>query len=255
MNILKEIVDNKRKEVALLKKTKSISDFEKMEGFHRPAHSLRDAISASDFGIIAEIKRKSPSGGEIQMDLQPDELALYYQQNGAAAISVLTDFTYFGGNINDVAIVRKAVDLPILRKEFIIDEIQLYEAKAFGADAVLLIASILSDDEIFKLTDISHRINLEVLFEIHDPLEIEKLTPHIDVIAVNNRNLENQQTSLEHSFNLASYLPKNKPLISASGIHSPEQIDALQKIGYNGGLIGESILRNRHLQILQKPVQ
>lgn len=255
MNILEEIVANKRLEVARLKETSSIANFRKMEGFHRKVISLREAISVSDFGIIAEIKRKSPSGGDIKPDLEPEELALYYQQNGAAAISILTDFNYFGGSINDLSAVRKAVNLPLLRKEFIIDEIQLYEAKAFGADAVLLIASILTNEEIIALTDKAHEIGLEILFEVHDNHEVDKIISTVDLIAVNNRNLAHQQTSLKHSFDWAPLLPKNKPLISASGISSPEQINELKKVGYNGGLIGESILRNHHLEILQsKPI-
>ena len=248
--ILDEIVANKRLEVAQLKQEKSVHDFKNSPLFNRTSRSLKASISEVEFGIIAEIKRKSPSGGDIFPELSPVEQALYYQENGARAISVLTDHNYFGGSLFDLTQVSNNVELPVLRKEFIIDEIQLYEAKANGAGAVLLIAMILEKQEVIHLTDKAHELGLEVLFEVHHPEEKSRIYEKVDLIAVNNRNLALQHTDLEHSFQWIHQLPKNTPLISASGISAPEQIAQLHQTGYNGALIGESILRNKNLELL-----
>ena len=248
--ILDEIVANKRVEVAKLKSEKSVFDFQQSPLFHRITRSLSQSISSVEFGIIAEIKRKSPSGGDIFPELSPVDQAIYYQENGARAISVLTDFNYFGGTMKDLTLVSNNVEIPVLRKEFILDEIQLYEAKAGGADAVLLIAMILEKEEIVQLTDKAHEIGLEVLLEVHDPQDEVKLYKNADLIAVNNRNLAHQKTSLEHSFEWISKLPKDIPLISASGISQLDQVLSLNAIGYAGALIGESILRNKNLESL-----
>jgi len=248
--ILDEIVENKRLEVEQLKKERSINHFISSPLFNRIKRSLVQSITKSDFGIIAEIKRKSPSGGEILPELSPVEQALYYQEHSASAISVLTDFDYFGGTMKDLIQVSNNVEIPVLRKEFIIDEIQLYEAKAGGADAVLLIAMILTKEEIIELTNKAHELNLEVLLEVHDPEEETKIYDQVDLIAVNNRNLAKQETDLKHSFDWITQLPKHLPLISASGISTGEQISALRNIGYSGALVGESILRNRNLEKL-----
>lgn len=248
--ILDEIVANKKLEVAKLKTEKSKSDFMQSPLFKNPKRSLVESVRSVDFGIIAEIKRKSPSGGDISPELSPVEQAIYYEKSGAKAISVLTDQTYFGGSMNDLTAITNLVQLPILRKEFIIDEIQLYEAKAGGADAILLIAMILTKEEIIILTDKAHELGLEVLLEVHNNGEKTKIYEHVDLIAVNNRNLILQETSLEHSFNWATQLPENKQWISASGISSSEQINSLKDAGYSGALIGESILRNNNLEQL-----
>jgi len=248
--ILDEIVANKRLEVEKLKSEKSTFDFQQSPLFHRITRSLAESISAVEFGIIAEIKRKSPSGGDIFPELSPVEQALYYQENGARAVSVLTDFDYFGGTMKDLPLVSNNVEIPVLRKEFIINEIQLYEAKAGGADAVLLIAMILEKNEIIQLTDKAHEIGLEVLFEVHAPEDEAKIYNQVDLIAVNNRNLAFQKTSLEHSIEWISKLPTNIPLISASGISQLDQVLMLNELGYAGALIGESILRNKNLESL-----
>lgn len=254
--ILDEIVSNKRIEISELKKRKTISFFELSPLYNLPRRSLKKSIAEVSFGIIAEIKRKSPSGGDIFPELSPVDQANYYEENGARAISVLTDFNYFGGSMNDLVAVRCSIDIPVLRKEFIIDEIQLYEAKAGGADAVLLIAMILEKEEIIRLTDKAHELGLEVLFEVHEPSEIEKIYEKVDLIAVNNRNLALQITSLQHSYDLIPKLPVNTPIISASGISTSEEIYSLHEAGFSGALIGESILRNKNLEqltIIEKP--
>ena len=252
MNVLDEIIANKRNEVALLKQTHSIDSFRERENFTRETISLKQHILKSGFGIIAEIKRKSPSGGEIKTDVNITEQAAFYEQNGAAGISILTDYNYFGGSIDDIIEARKVVKLPLLRKEFIIDEIQLYEAKAIGADAILLIGAVLQPEEATHLTNVARNLGLEVLYEVHTAAEVGFIPAEVDLIAVNNRDLKAQQTSLQHSFDLVKILPKNVPLISASGIKTPEDIAAVRAAGYSGALIGESILREGHLAVLVK---
>jgi len=249
-NILDIIVANKRLEIERLKATESNTTFAQQDGFRRETLSLKGSILNSDFGIIAEIKRKSPSGGSINDTLDPIQVAANYQENGAVSISVLTDFDYFGGTIEDIKAIRATTHIPILRKEFIVDEIQLFEAKAAGADAVLLIAAVLDKQQAHHLTIVAKSIGLEVLFEVHAIEEIAKINDEVDLIAVNNRNLKIQETSLDHSFKLAPFLPNFAPLISASGISNKHQVEELKAAGFAGGLIGESILRENHLSDL-----
>ena len=255
MNVLEQIVANKRRELDVLQQQFSIDYFRESENFERESLSLKDFVTEKDFGIIAEIKRRSPSGGDIKTGLNVTDEAVFYQENGAAGISILTDADYFGGSINDVIAARNVVSLPLLRKEFIIDEIQLYEAKAAGADAVLLIAAILNKDEAAFLTLTAHTLGLEVLFEVHSQGELEIIPMHADLIAVNNRDLKAQQTTLQHSYDLIELLPKHIPAISASGIKTREDIIALKQAGFSGALIGESILRDGHLAELTKRIR
>lgn len=250
--ILDTIVENKRKEIALLKQNHSIATFADMPLFSKKSVSLKRSILSHEFGIIAEIKRKSPSGGDILPGLDPADIARSYEQDGASGISVLTDFDYFGGTITDIEHIRPQVSIPILRKEFIIDEIQLFETKAYGADAVLLIAAILEKQEAHHLTIVAQSLGLEVLFEIHAKEELEKINDEVDLVAVNNRDLRAQQTTLDHSFALAPYLPSYAPAITASGIRTTDEIAALHKAGFRGALIGESVLRDGHLASLTK---
>jgi len=255
MNVLDQIIANKRKEVALLKQSYSISSFRDSENFGRPTVSLKQRIIDAGFGIIAEIKRKSPSGGNIKLDVNITEQAKFYENNGASGISILTDSEYFGGSLEDIIEARGVVTIPLLRKEFIIDEIQLYEAKAAGADAVLLIGAVLGHEEATYLTNVARNLGLEVLYEVHTTAEVGFIPAEADLIAVNNRDLKAQQTTLQHSFDLVKILPKNIPLISASGIKTAEDIVALKAAGYSGALIGESILREGHLAELTKNIR
>src|SRR3989338_458572 len=245
--ILDRIIANKQQEVQLLRQNNSIDSFIQQPLFSKATRSLKQQLSDHEFGIIAEIKRKSPSGGIISPDLNPAELGREYEESGAIAISVLTDQAYFGGSIDDLLEVRSASKLPVLRKEFIIDELQLFESKAAGADAILLIAAVLEKQQAHHLTIVAKSLGLEVVFEIHTFHELEKLNDEVDIIAVNNRDLAAQQTSLEHSFVLAPYLPHFIPAITASGIKMVSELDALKAAGYKGALIGESILREQHL--------
>jgi len=252
MNVLDEIIANKREEVAKLKTRKVIEGFSKTMNYKRQTISLKQSIIDNGFGIIAEIKRKSPSGGDIKTDVNVTEQSKFYEDNGAAGISILTDDKYFGGNIIDIISGRKGTNLPILRKEFIIDEVQLYESKIFGADAVLLIGAVLNYPRALNLTKKAHELGLEVLYEVHKAEEVTYIPPDVDMIAVNNRDLKAQQTSLQHSFDLIKILPKHIPAISASGISTSQDIEALRAAGFKGALIGESILREGHLAELVK---
>jgi indole-3-glycerol phosphate synthase len=242
--ILDKIVANKHKEIQKLKQTISLSEYIQSPLFNRTAISLKECIQDS-FGILAEIKRKSPSAGALQSDLNIDSQVEIYENQGAIGISVLTDYNYFGGSIDDLKQIRSNTNLPLLRKEFIVDEYQLFESKAAGADSILLIASILEKEQAHQLTIVAKSLGLEVLFEIFSFEELTKINDEIDILLVNNRNLKTQKTSLENSFNLAAYLPEDTLKISASGISNFDQLNQLQKIGFHGALIGESLLTQK----------
>ena len=192
--ILDQIVRTKIKEVEQLKERYTFKNFEEMPGFGLPKRSLKKALEGSSFGVIAEIKRKSPSAGVIKNCIVYSEMAKEYETCGATAISCLTDRNYFGGSFEDLEQARMAVDLPVLRKDFIIDEYQLLETKAMGADVVLLISEILSREQIIQFSVMAQSLGLEVLLEFHGKDQLNKLTDLVDVIGVNNRNLQIQKT-------------------------------------------------------------
>lgn len=248
--LLKTITASKLDEIAELKHTHSLLDYSKSPLFSGEIRSLKHALTGNEFGIIAEIKRKSPGAGAIKPDLDVVQQAKLYHAAGAAAISVLTDFPFFGGSTADLLNVRNNCTLPVLRKEFILDELQLFEARANGADAVLLIASILEQQQAHHLTIIAKSLGMEVLFEIHSLRELDKLNDEVDLLLVNNRNLDTQTTDVNHCLQLAPYLPNSLPAVAASGIRSQEEIALIRSAGYIGALIGESILINNHLNEL-----
>lgn len=244
MTILDTILDTKRREVETLKKHFTIKDFEKMPFFTSETRSLKEAILANDFGIIAEIKRKSPSAGSLNESIIPSLLAQEYEKSGVVGISVLTDYEFFGGSIEDVIEVKRNVSLPVLRKEFIIDEIQLFEAKAIGADAILLIAEALTEEEALHFTILAQNLGLEVIMEFHEKSQLSKINDEVDIVGVNNRNLKLQKTDISNSIELFDFLPKNKVLLSESGIKTTEELIQIANCGYHGALIGESILKS-----------
>ena len=244
MTILDKIIQNKHKEVQLLKDNFKIRDFEKMPLFSSEVISMKKAIAANEFGIISEIKRKSPSAGVLNNSLSPKELGLAYQNSGAAGISVLTDVDFFGGTIEDLIEVKKNVKIPVLRKEFIIDEIQIFQAKAIGADAILLIAEALTEEQALHFTIIAQSLGLEVIMEFHEKNQLYKINADVDIIGVNNRNLKLQKTDISNSIELIDFLPKDKILISESGIKTTDDLKRIYQCGYHGALIGESILRS-----------
>ena len=217
---------------------------QELEQLYAPKPSLREALLQSDTGIIAEFKRRSPSKGWIKEDGRADIIPLSYQQNGAAALSILTDEHYFGGSDEYIRQARQSgVTLPILYKNFVIDEAQLYAAALCGASAVLLIAACLSKQDCKRLMDKAHQLGMEVLLEMHSEQELEYAELCPDLCGINNRNLGSFVTNVENSFRLAELLPKDAVKVSESGISNPETVRALRQAGFRGFLIGETFMK------------
>ncbi|SHJ26228.1 indole-3-glycerol phosphate synthase [Arenibacter nanhaiticus] len=244
MNILDKIVIDKRKEVALKKSIIPISQLENSVLFDRPTVSLAQALRNSSSGIIAEHKRRSPSKAVINQNSSVSEVAVGYEHAGVCGMSVLTDGKYFGGSLDDLLLARASVQLPLLRKEFIIDEYQIIEAKAYGADVILLIAAILSREEIKAYSELAKQLQLDVLLEVHNEEELYKsIMPSIDMLGVNNRNLKTFELSLETSKTLSRLIPNDFVRVSESGISNIAAIKELQPYGYQGFLIGENFMK------------
>ena len=244
MNILEKIIFDKRIEVELKKSIIPISQLEKSVLFERKTFSLSNNLRKSTSGIIAEHKRRSPSKAEISYAFSVEEVVTGYQNAGACGISVLTDGKYFGGSLDDLILARASVDIPLLRKEFIVDEYQIIEAKAYGADLILLIASCLNRQEIIKFSTLAKSLGLEVLLEVHDLEELQKsIVPTLDIIGVNNRNLKTFEVNLESSVQLSEDIPSDFVKISESGITTANDVLNLQKNGYKGFLIGENFMK------------
>ena len=246
MDILQEIVAHKRIEVERFKA--ELSEHE----IHRRVESLLDfsvasmsqALMASDSGIIAEFKRKSPSKGWIKEDGRADIIPLSYQQNGASALSILADEKYFGGSDEFIKTARHAgVQIPILYKNFVIDEYQLFQARLCGASAVLLIAADLTVPQCSALLKTAHELGLEVLLEMHSESELEYAELEPDMCGINNRNLGSFVTDVQNSFRLAELLPKDAVKVSESGISNPDTVKALRQAGFRGFLIGENFMK------------
>jgi len=243
MNILEEIILNKRKEVALLKEQRSYRDLEKSRLFPRETFSLSDFLTDhARSGIIAEFKRKSPSGGLLYSLNDVEFVTKGYSGAGASGLSILTDYRFFGGSCADILKARDHNHIPVLRKDFIINEIQVLESKAAGADAILLIAAVLDKAQILKLASLSRSLNMEVLLEIHSVAELENVNEHVNIIGVNNRDLGTLTTSVSLSYSLADKIPEEFTKISESGISDPQTVIDLKHAGYNGFLIGEYFL-------------
>lgn len=245
MTILDKIVANKRKEVARAKSRVSYTKLEESEFFSRQPYSFRDFLLAPDrTGIIAEFKRKSPSKGIINDKVTVKQVTTAYADAGASALSVLTDKLFFMGRKIDVKRARALNNIPILRKDFMIDEYQVIEAKAIGADVILLIAAILTPAEIDTLATLAKSLDLSVLLEVHNLEELERsINPNLDAIGVNNRNLADFTVSVETSFQLAKHIPDDFLKISESAISNTEVIKDLKQAGFNGFLIGENFMR------------
>ncbi|MGB6153662.1 MAG: indole-3-glycerol phosphate synthase TrpC [Pricia sp.] len=244
MNILDKIVADKRKEVALKKTLIPVSQLERSVLFGRPTVSLARALRESESGIIAEHKRRSPSKSEINQSLNVQDVALGYENAGVCGMSILTDAKYFGGSLDDLVLARAAVKIPLLRKEFIVDEYQILEAKAHGADVILLIAAFLNKGEIKRFSELAKSLQLDVLLEVHNEDELHKsIMPSLDMLGVNNRNLKTFEVSLEVSKTLSRLIPDDFAKVSESGISSIEAIQDLIPYGYQGFLIGENFMR------------
>ncbi len=247
MNILNQIIASKKREVALKKRVISINQLENSDLFNAKTNSLSKSIINSPFGIIAEHKRRSPSKATINHSLSVEEVVKGYENAGASGISILTDSQYFGGSLDDLILAKAAVNTPLLRKEFIIDEYQILEAKANGADAILLIAAVLTKAEIKSLSEFAHSIALEVLLEVHNLEELEKsIMPSLDIIGVNNRNLKTFEVSLQYSIDLVTQIPNDFVKISESGLSTPEDVKSLKNHGFQGFLIGENFMKTEN---------
>lgn len=244
MSILEKIIADKRKEVELRKHLIPITQLQQSVLFDRAKNSLKNRLTNSPFGIIAEHKRRSPSKAVINQSLNVQDVAKGYENAGVCGMSVLTDQKYFGGSIEDLLAARASCSLPLLRKDFIIDPYQIMEAKACGADVVLLIASVLSRAAIESLSICAQQLELEVLLEVHNKEELEKaLMPSLDMIGVNNRNLKTFEVDLKHSRELSSYIPKDFVKVSESGISNVAAIKVLKTHGFQGFLIGENFMK------------
>jgi len=242
--ILDQIVEDKRFYVEALKKLNPVNEMAPGDGIER--RSLIESIRSREVPIIAEIKRRSPSGGDMNCGYSLTELARIYESSGVAGISVLTDEKYFGGSPADLLEVKRCTMLPILRKDFIIDEYQIYEAYAYGADVILLIASILTDAQILRFLSLAHELGLEVLLESHNRLELEvSIASGARLLGINNRNLDTLKTDLNTSINLMQFVPDDRIVISESGISSSSDIKRLLDAGAMGLLIGESLLKSK----------
>ncbi len=247
MNILDKIVADKRKEVDLRKSLIPVSQLEQAVLYNRETVSLATALRNSSSGIIAEHKRRSPSKSVINQNLNVQDVAVGYEQAGVCGMSVLTDGKYFGGSLGDLLLARAVAKIPLLRKEFIIDEYQILEAKAHGADVILLIAAILSKSEIKALSEATKNLGLDVLLEVHNEEELHKsIMPSLDMLGVNNRNLKTFEVSLETSKTLSKLIPDEFVKVSESGISSIDAIKDLKQYGYQGFLIGENFMKTEN---------
>ena len=247
MNILDQIIASKKREVALKKSIIPIKQLEQSVLFERKTASLVQHISNSSSGIIAEHKRRSPSKSIFNQSDAVEDIVKSYENGGASGISILTDNQYFGGFLDDLILARATTNLPLLRKDFMVDEFQIIEAKSFGADVILLIAAVLTREEIKQFSELAKSLNLEVLLEIHNQEELNKsIMPTLDLIGVNNRNLKTFEVNLEYSKQLADHISSEFIKISESGIDSPETVLELQKYGFQGFLVGEYFMKSKN---------
>jgi len=247
MNILEKIVADKRKEVVLKSALIPASQLEQSVLFSRTCPSLKEALENSPSGIIAEHKRRSPSKQTINQNTNVAQVAKGYENAGVSGMSVLTDIKYFGGSLEDLLLARASVDMPLLRKEFMIDEYQVLEAKANGADVILLIAAILTKNEIKTLSELAKSLGMDVLLEVHNLEELEKsIMPSLDMLGVNNRDLKTFEVSLATSKELSKHIPKEFVKVSESGISSIEAITELKDYGFQGFLIGENFMKTEN---------
>jgi indole-3-glycerol phosphate synthase len=244
MNILQRIVERKRVEVAERKISNPIEKLKDTALYQRQIFSLVEGLQKNNAsGIIAEFKRKSPSKGIINDRVDPIKVTEGYQNAGASAVSILTDADFFGGSEKDLMACRAVLDIPILRKDFVVDRYQLHEAKAIGADLVLLIAACLTPEEVLDLSAEAHAIGLEVLLELHDEDELNHVSKDVDLVGINNRSLKTFDVDIERSLRMAASIPGTMPKVAESGIDDPAQIRIFKENGYKAFLIGENFMK------------
>ncbi|MFA6059219.1 MAG: indole-3-glycerol phosphate synthase TrpC [Taibaiella sp.] len=244
MNILEQIIRHKRRELQLKKRAQPIERIMNSPLMERSVNSFTDSIrDKRKPGIIAEFKRKSPSEGIINVEVDVTEVTSGYTTYGASALSVLTEGGGFGGSSYDLDLARNNKDIPLLRKDFIIDEYQVAESKAIGADVILLIAAVLKPKEVQQLARFAHSLGLQVILEIHTQEELDRFCPGIDAVGVNNRNLKAFTTNIQQSINLYPHLPAEAVKLSESGIKTPADARLLLQAGFDGLLIGSLFMR------------
>lgn len=244
--ILDKIIASKAIEVASRKVSTPISTLEKAPAFSRKCLSMKQSLLNSESGIISEFKRKSPSLGWIHEDADVVDVTSGYSAAGASGISILTDLEYFGGTPMDLMAARPFITCPVLRKDFVIDEYQLFEAKAMGADVILLIAAALTVEQTLELAQKAHELGLEVLLEVHNAEELGHANDFVDMLGVNNRNLKTFEQSIQTSFDLAALIPDKFVKVSESGISKTETVKELRKVGYKGFLMGENFMKEEN---------
>jgi indole-3-glycerol phosphate synthase len=241
---LDDIVDATREALEVRKREQPLSELEGQIDVRREGRPFAEALAAPGTSLIAEHKRRSPSAGTIREGASCAEIVRAYERGGAAALSILTEEAHFGGSLADLREARAACDLPILRKDFTIDPYQLYEAKAAGADAVLLVVGSLDDDDLWDLWSLANEIDLDAIVEIHDDEELVRaLEIDCDVIGINNRDLESFTVDIQRTFDLLADVPAGKVVVSESGIHDRWQIEELEGVGVDAVLIGEVLMR------------
>lgn len=246
INILDKIIANKKIEVARHKEQQNITSIVNLlekNSYTSTKGVFRNALRNSDPGIIAEFKRRSPSRDWIFRSAKVEDVIPPYSLHGASAISVLTDLDFFGGTLADLETARKLTKTPLLRKDFVIDEYQLYQAALYGANAILLIAAALTIDETKQLATKANELGLDILLEIHNEKELDHINDIVDVVGVNNRDLTSFITSIQISFDLVDRIPAEFVKISESGISQPQTVKDLQAAGFNGFLMGENFMK------------
>ena len=244
MTILDKIVADKRLEVAARREAVSFDHLKNMATGLPKGLSLKKALEASQTGIISEFKRKSPSKGYIHPNADAASVVSAYQAGGCTGVSVLTDEIHFGGTLSDFRNARQVLDCPMLRKDFMIDPFQVYEAKILGTDVILLIASALTMDEAYDLGELAHELGMEVLLEVHNEAELDYISRFTDMVGVNNRNLSTFVTDVQVSFDLADKIPAEFTKISESGLSETATVKKLREAGYKGFLMGENFMKH-----------
>lgn len=245
MTILDKIIERKIQEVADSKSKIPLEQLKDSEFFGRETFSLKETLKSKS-GIITEFKRQSPSKGVINDQVSPLDVVSQYEKFGASAVSILTDQDFFGGSFEDILSVRNQINIPILRKDFMIDKYQFYEAKSIGADVILLIASCLSPTQVSEFAELAHSLDLEVLLEIHSEDELKHINSKVDFVGINNRNLRDFKVDLQHSVNLKNQLPKDILSVAESGIYSEKDFRFLIDKGFDGFLMGEYFMKNEN---------
>jgi indole-3-glycerol phosphate synthase len=241
---LDDLVDATRQALAQRMREQPLAHLEGQIELGREGRPFAEALMRPGTSLIAEHKRRSPSAGAIREGVSCADIVRPYERGGAAALSILTEEAHFGGSLSDLREARAATDLPILRKDFTIDPYQLYEAKAAGADAVLLVVGSLDDVELGELWSLANEIDLDAIVEIHDDEELERaLAIDCDVIGINNRDLEDFTVDIQRTFDLLADVPAGKVVVSESGIHHRWQIEELEQVGVDAVLIGEVLMR------------